>query len=747
MGLDGRLGPIPPKTWGGHASDGGPSGGPFLRLSVRRRRAGVGIDQPARALNAPGRHADLFHTMPFFSRARPVLPEDPARWKSGLEAALRISEIASSSAPLADAIDAMLRMAVKLLGAEQGSLMLLADGGRRLEVVASCGISVPIPEGARVPVNEGVAGRVLATGQPLRLGNVDRREFVNFIPKARRIASSVVVPLRVHGRSVGVLSLNIFDGSRQFTDEDVRVAQMFGHQVAGVIYRAQLHERAERRSSDLMALVESSRGLVGTLGLDPLLQRMLDGGTRLAGSRSGFACLFDAETGGIERGVFRGMDKEVIGRVVQTDDVRRALDGVDVVAVDLDDGIGPVVALGLRTARGTRGLLVAKADSKLAEERADLLRAFSQQCSIAVAAAELHAEIGRKESELSSIIHGVPNPIVLADARKRIVALNSAAETLFGVSSTFSVGAPVEGTLGHPDVERGLTGEGPLQAEVSAGNPPQTYKVRVVDVHMPGAPAGRVLLMDDITAEREILQMQRDFVGMVGHELRTPLTIIKGFAWTLRKRAERVTAEETVEVMSTIMGKADQLERLIEDLLYVSSIEAREATLKVDRVNVAKLVTDVSEEVVRDHPTREIVVDVHKSLTWPCDETKIALVLRHLIDNGLKYSDHHHPVVVNAYEDDDNQLHIDVADRGIGILSSDIPYIFERFRQIDNSSTREHGGTGVGLYLSAQLVKMHNGRIEVDSTWGKGSTFSVTIPSSSLGSQVVHIRNSESRPA
>jgi two-component system sensor histidine kinase VicK len=76
-------------------------------------------------------------------------------------------------------------------------------------------------------------------------------------------------------------------------------------------------------------------------------------------------------------------------------------------------------------------------------------------------------------------------------------------------------------------------------------------------------------------------------------------------------------------------------------------------------------------------------------------------------------------------------------------VSSDIPHIFERFRQIDNSSTREHGGTGVGLYLSAQLVKMHRGHIWVDSTWGKGSTFSVSIPSSSVGSQIVHIRSQE----
>ena len=686
--------------------------------------------------------------MPLFARTRPVLPDSPDRWRSGLEAALRVSEIASSSAPLTDAIDAMLRTAVKLLGAEHGSLMLLKDGGRMLELVASCGLAADgLPPRPSMPVGEGVAGRVLETGHPLRLGGeIDGDTFVNFVRKSRAPSSSVVVPLRVHGRSIGVLSLNIFEKSLQFTDEDVRVAQMFGNQVAGVIYRAQLHERAEHRSSDLMALVESSKGLVGTLELDALLQKMFDGTTRLSGSKNGFACLFDPETGNIARGVFRGMDKAAIAKVVQHEQVRRAIDGVDIVLFEPAEDLESMLAVGLRTAQGTRGVLVAEADRKLVEERLDLMRAFGQQCSTAAGAAELHNTVQRKESELASIIHGVPNPIVLVDARKRIVALNSAAETLFGTSSVFSAGAQVEGALGHEAVERYLTSEGQMQGEVTAGNPPRTFKVRVVDVRMPGVPLGRVVLMDDVTSEREINQMQRNFVAMVGHELRTPLTIIKGFAWTLRKRVEIATPQETLDVVETIVGKADQLERLIEDLLYVSNIEAREATLSVERIEIGKLITEVAEEVVRDHPSREVVVDADPGLTWPCDQTKMALVLRHLVDNGLKYSEEPEPVSVHAYEDD-NELRIDVTDKGIGIVSSDVPHIFERFKQVDSSSTREHGGTGVGLYLSQQLVKMHRGHITVDSTWGKGSTFSVVLPSTSEGNRLVHISEGEIRSA
>jgi two-component system phosphate regulon sensor histidine kinase PhoR len=173
-------------------------------------------------------------------------------------------------------------------------------------------------------------------------------------------------------------------------------------------------------------------------------------------------------------------------------------------------------------------VLVVQADPEIAEDRRHLLRAFGQQCDTALGAAELHAEVQKKETELSAIIHGVPSPIVLIDARNKVIAVNSAAEQLFGISSAFVAGAALKGALGHEQIEQMLASGGAFQAEVEAGSPPRTYKARMSNVHMPGIPMGRVLMLDDVTAEREIAQKQRDFVAMIGHELRTPLTIIKG---------------------------------------------------------------------------------------------------------------------------------------------------------------------------------------------------------------------------
>jgi len=681
--------------------------------------------------------------MTLFSRPRTDLPHSPDRWRQALESALKVNDIASSASPLHESVQSMLGVALELLEAEQGSIMLLEDGGASLALVASRGLPLEVPLGHRTSVGEGVAGRVLATGKSLLLGDVDSDAFVNFVPKSRPISSSLVIPMRIQGRGIGVLNLTM-TGSRVFTDEDLRVAQLFADQAAGIINRARLHERAEQRSSDLMALVESSKGLLGALDVDSLLRHILDGGTRLAGAKDGFACLFDPETGAIDRGVFRGMSKTVIRDIVADPDVQRAIDSTDVANIDLPDG--SITAVGLRTARGTRGVFVMRADRGLVKDRGDLLRAYAQQCASAVGAAELYSVIERKESELASIIQAVPNPIVLVDARALIVAINPAAEQLFQASAMFSAGANVVGGLGHDDVEMLLTAEGEMQSEVVAGNPPLVYKVRVTDVRVPGAPMGRVLIMDDVTSEREIAQTHRDFVAMIGHELRTPLTIIKGFARTLLKRVETASPEDQREALSTIDTKAAHLERLIEDLLYISKIESREATLRVEPVDVATLVSAVSADTIQDFPEREIVLDVADKLSWPCDETKVGLVLRHLIENALKYSENPTPVTVRVSREED-ELRVDIIDQGLGLVSSDIPHIFERFHQVDSSSTRVQGGTGVGLYLCSQLVKVHGGRIWVDSTWGKGSTFSFSLPSRSTGRKVVRLLGTTAQTA
>lgn len=682
--------------------------------------------------------------MALFSRDKDAPASTEARWRRVLESALRVSSIASSASPLPEALNEMVREAIALLRADTGSIMLREDGGENLVLVAAVGLPPDVFVGDRLPLGESVAGRVLASGKPLLLGDVDSRAFVNFVPKSRPVRSSVVVPLPAQGRPIGVLNLGISAEAAPFTEEDLRIAQMFAEQAGNAIHMTRLHEQSEQRSSDLLALVESSKGLIGGLDPDALMHQVLEGACRLMGSHEGFVCLFNPDTRAIDTGVFRGMDKANIKGLIEQPEIQRAIDAQEVTVFERWD-VDTVVAAGLRTGQNTRGVLVVSAQPDLIEDRHELLRAFAHQGGTALGSAELHEMIRRKETELGAIAHSVPNPIILADARGRIVAVNNAAEEIFNISSQFLAGADVRGNIGHVEIEDLLSGEGTLQMEIVAGNPIKTYRARVADVSAPGTLMGRVLIMDDVSSEREIAQKQRDFVAMIGHELRTPLTVIKGFSRTMLRREG--DGDEVNEAFGIIDSKAEQLGRLIEDLLYVAGIESREASLRIENVDIPTLVRSVAEDVTGEHPGREVHVDISPGQTWPCDETKLGIVLRHLVENALKYSDDPHPAIVRVREDE-NELRFDVVDRGVGLVSSDIPHIFDRFRQVDNSSTREHGGTGVGLYLCANLVRMHGGRIWVDSAWGKGSTFSFTLPTRTGTPSIARIgaRNRDADP-
>lgn len=702
-----------------------------------------GLVSATRSLN-DDRTAPIDKQMPIFGRpgtqaSRLQAVPAPDRWRQSLEAALRVSEIAASDAPLQEAVQSTVDIAVHLLSAERGSIMLFDDASRSLVVVAARGLPPAVGSGFRLAVGESIAGRVLATGSPLLLHDVDRDDFVNFVPKSGQIMSSVVVPLRAHGRTVGVLNLAISNAAQRFTEDDLRVAQMFADQAAGLIQRTRLHEQAEHRSTALMALVEASKGLLGAADLDTYLQETLEGVLALTGAERGFSCLFDIESGEIARGVFRGLDKGAIRAVVDRPEVQTAADRSEVMTATPIPGT-TIVAVGLGSPRETRGVIVASVEETVSVERLEALAAFGRQCNIALAATKLHSDLEKLKSQLESTINGVPNPIVLADAKRRVLALNPAAEELFDVSSVFSVGRDVDAVFDHEVIQRLLTSNGKLQDEAMLGSPPRTYRARANDVVVPGAPVGRVLIMDDLTAEREIVQTHRDFVAMIGHELRTPLTIIKGFARTLLRRAQKgvLVGEDAVDSLSTIDLRAAQLERLIEDLLYVSRIETREAKMRLEPVDIRALVEAVVEDLLQEHQDREIDIDIPDELVWHCDETKVALVVRHLVENALKYSDDSKPVRLRAADQGD-QMVLQVIDRGVGIVSHDLPHIFERFRQIDGSSTRTHGGTGVGLYLCAQLIRMHEGQISVDSTWGKGSTFSLSLPQKQPVDEVTHL--------
>lgn len=656
-----------------------------------------------------------------------------------VSALLAASSAVNSALGVREALRVVLSSAKELLGAQEGSVMLLDENGY-LRILASEGIAPEIISTTKIALGEGVAGKVAQSGRPILLtGQADEGAFSAFVRKDRYPKSAISVPLKAAGRTLGVLNLNITSGGRDFTPEDLALAHLFADHAAMATYKTQLLEESHVRAVDLALLFEASKELVGVLEMEPLLNRILEGAGKLVPARAGFLCLIDEADGSLSLGVYRGIARHEIRSMLARPELARVIggEGAAVLSMAKDDvayghemGNKRAIVLPTRAGGRSQALLVLISDVP-SKGRLSLLEAFSSQAGLAIRNAQLYREVDEKETELASIVYSMRNPILVVDAAGRIVVANPAAEDLFGFLGEFVRGRDARGILGEPELENLLFGEGEGPVEVHVGDPtPRFWKARVSRITTPHSPVGgRIMVLEDVTAEREIEALRSDFVAMIGHELRTPLTPIRGFLSTLIRRGERLDEEQRRDALATIDAQVQRLGRLIENLLHVSRIEDSN-TLHLDPTDLVDLTKRMINEFQVQQPQRSFNLNAPSELSLPLDRTKTEQVLFHLLDNACKYSEENAPVEVEVNEHDD-AVEVNVIDRGMGILSGDLPRLFDRFHQLDLSSTRKHGGMGVGLFICKRFVEAQGGRMSVSSAWGKGSTFSFTLPKKS----------------
>jgi signal transduction histidine kinase len=224
---------------------------------------------------------------------------------------------------------------------------------------------------------------------------------------------------------------------------------------------------------------------------------------------------------------------------------------------------------------------------------------------------------------------------------------------------------------------------------------------------------------------RELDRLKSDFAAAASHELRTPLTTIRGYAEMLKDRASSADPG-TRDAVEAIVRQTAHLQRLVGNLLREAQLEHGDPEITPEPTSVA----EVLDEVRRAFPGAidRIVLQVERDLpSLALDPVALHEIVANLVDNALKYSTPGAPVVVDA-RIVDGSLTIRVSDEGAGISSGDLPRIFDRFTQVDQSSTRAHGGVGLGLHLVRELTRRFGGEVAVDSVVDRGTAFTVTIP-------------------
>ncbi len=224
----------------------------------------------------------------------------------------------------------------------------------------------------------------------------------------------------------------------------------------------------------------------------------------------------------------------------------------------------------------------------------------------------------------------------------------------------------------------------------------------------------------------ELSQAKANFVSNISHELRTPLTHIKGYIELLITNSLGKTTGEQQQALDVCQRATSRLEGLVDDLIMFSLSSKGELTLKQDKTDLTVLAYSAVKIAAQRAEGRDVTVHavVDKDIPFvKADAEKISWVLSQLIDNGIKFTPAGGRVVVNVKQEAENLVAVSVIDTGIGIPADKLKEIFEPFHQLDDSSTRRYGGTGLGLSLVRQIIEAHGSMIEVHSTEGRGTTF------------------------
>ncbi len=372
--------------------------------------------------------------------------------------------------------------------------------------------------------------------------------------------------------------------------------------------------------------------------------------------------------------------------------------------------------------------------SEMAAAVNQLRRQWQQQQSDLAAAACWH----------ETLFDSLPDPLVLLAEGRRVVRLNQAARAAFGRDFT---GRDLAAVLRDPEVleaaDTVLAGTAGRETEFTLPVPvSRTFVARVERLGAGAADGTRAILaLHDITTSRRIEQMRADFVANASHELRTPLSTLLGFIETLRGPA-RDDEEARERFLAIMFEQASRMARLVNDLLSLSRIELNEHSPPSDRIDLCRIVDTAVAAMLPLAQAKGMTLAAHCTpgialVLGQADE--LAQLVQNLLDNAVKYGRDGTPVEISLTMPDQLPaaaaqfvpgacVALVVSDQGEGIAREHLPRLTERFYRVDTARSRKLGGTGLGLAIVKHIINRHRGMLAIDSVPGRGSTFTVYLP-------------------
>jgi two-component system phosphate regulon sensor histidine kinase PhoR len=342
-----------------------------------------------------------------------------------------------------------------------------------------------------------------------------------------------------------------------------------------------------------------------------------------------------------------------------------------------------------------------------------------------------------KKNEQQAVLESMVEGVIAVDQDEKIINLNKTAAKLFHVEAEVALGRNIQELIRHTKlqslIKKILQSKKTVEDEIIISDKTE-INIQVHGTILQNAKSeiiGALVVLNDVTRLRRLERVRRDFVANVSHEIRTPLTSIKGFAETLLDGAIN-NPDEAKDFIEIIAKQSNRLNAIIEDLLMLAGLEQEGDRLKADfKATNLRSVIDSSLNICLPFANKkniEISIECRKNIKIKMNTALMEQAMVNLIDNAIKYNPEGSKVEILVEKYGSNELLITVHDDGIGIDKKYLPRLFERFYRVDKSRSSSLGGTGLGLAIVKHIIQVHNGRVDVESEPGVGTSFKLFLP-------------------
>lgn len=547
----------------------------------------------------------------------------------------------------------------------------------------------------------------------------------------------IEVPVKVDGRTVGAIKCTMRD-YLGVDEMDMEFLNALANHLAAGIKNSLNYRRVEQRSKTLSWLNAVIARLNGMLDGEEMVSFLARELRELAGAER---ALFLPPRHGCERrpaGREEAAWREWLDREVGSRDGRKGALLLGCKEHGTPAGTGECMVIDVRDGDedyGTFILLSSEEGRTRAEEVTEILPALEGSVVSALRRVEYLSQALDERGKLEAVFDAMRDAVLVVDGEGRLAAANSEAEMLFGLRKRGGVGSRLEDLLDIPellsfalggDAKGGSGDEADMDIPVS---PPKAVRAYRSAVMLPGGvDKGRVVVLGDVTHEKDLDRLKESFLSCVSHELNTPLAIIIGYTDILREGWQAHPEEMKRQYVDSIKRSAERLHRVVADILTASRISRGRLELDTRPCLLDEIAGDMVDQYRLIDPS-------HRYELWcrqpgclcEADEVKIRRVVWNLVDNARKFSPPGSRIAVSAGRRG-GSAYLSVKDEGIGISPWHLPSVFSKFSQVDEGDARKAPGLGIGLYLAREIAEAHGGTLEVWSRPDQGSVFTLLLP-------------------